>query len=589
MMRNELVGIATAAILLNWVLFLRKAELPAFNSQPLSPSAGGDQQVSPTDRYSTRIGRVCIEAAVNLLQVLEDQVTLFKSEPGFALHMYSPAIPRRCFVAGVVLSRVAAICDENDAVTCCEGLKKAETIMRDVETWLLEPSVKGGNAKERGFASRMGAPLQILIALRATLDQQRADFSASAGMKRTYDEMQEKDSQSVYLKTLEDLPVPFLSGKFFFGNLDASVKVLEHTALPTPSSLASEFQSVSASEEGGKYEPASASRKSAKKPKPLWTVRGETEGTGSVPKREKTDSSSPFSTQGNHAIQPRLPRPKKRNGVTRVAAIQAAVQSAFQSPSSGKPPPTPSTSTTTEMRPDHVRVYEPELQEPMSVDSMPNPHAAPTPHEGHQQSAYDPPPVIDHSSFNVSGQYSNQSLVSHYSSNAAPELPQGWSVIGSGVLENQDPQPTAVHYPSSISHMQPFPHNSENHMNNQALYTVDHATAYQAPMPMSYPQDNHHHHAVPNNNTYTATQGFWPATQSVHQPAFVQAIQGPPAAPSYQQHHQTTLPVPQSYQHQQQLSYAPVSGPSHPPAQASHQALYLHGLPHDYAYYPQQQ
>ena len=231
MMHNDLVATAALAILNNWVMFLRKAELPTAPAPNLTPGAATPptSESSFMDQQLKRVGRICIEAAGQLLRALRDQVALFQEDPGFSIHMYSPTTVRRCFAAGVVLSRVAAICDEGDVKACREGLVMAEELMKDMEKWLI---AHAGRDAEGG--SKEGSPLVILSLLRATVDFQTGNHHAKlrTGVKRSHTDMLDEPPESVNLKSLEALPVPFTDGKFFFCKLDGPMRAIAQTRQP---------------------------------------------------------------------------------------------------------------------------------------------------------------------------------------------------------------------------------------------------------------------------------------------------------------------------------------------------------------------
>jgi len=233
MMHNDLVETAALAILNNWVLFLRKAALPTsppLNSNPDSSTVlAPDSSVVDQPPQLKRVGRVCIEAAGQLLRTLRKQVALFKEDPAFSIYMYSPTTVRRCFAAGVVLSRVAAICDEADVKACREGLALAEELMGEMEAWLIAHA--GRDAEGSTGGDKGGSPLVILSLLRATVDFQTGNHHAKLrpGMKRSHADMLEEAPQGINLKSLETLPVPFTDGKFFFCKLDGPMRALAQT------------------------------------------------------------------------------------------------------------------------------------------------------------------------------------------------------------------------------------------------------------------------------------------------------------------------------------------------------------------------
>ena len=237
MMHNDLVETATLAILSNWVLFLRKAALPTapapnYNSKSEAPTVPTPESAAAVDQplQLKQVGRVCIEAAGQLLRTLQKQVALFKEDAGLSIYMYSPMIARRCFAAGVVLSRVAAICDESDVKACREGLVLAEELMKDMEQWLIAHS--GRDAEGTTGGSKGGSPRMVLSLLRATVDFQTGNQHATVriGVKRSHNDMIEGPPGSVNLKSLETLPVPFTDGKFFFCKLDGPMRALAQTA-----------------------------------------------------------------------------------------------------------------------------------------------------------------------------------------------------------------------------------------------------------------------------------------------------------------------------------------------------------------------
>ena len=238
-MHNDLVETAALAILSNWVLFLRKAALPTAPAPNPNPNPKSEAPTVPTPESTAavdqplqlkQVGRVCIEAAGQLLRTLQKQVALFKEDAGFSIYMYSPMIARRCFAAGVVLSRVAAICDETDVKACREGLVLAEDLMKDMEQWLITHS--GRDAEGSTGGSKGGSPRVVLSLLRATVDFQTGNQHATLriGVKRSHNDMLEGAPGSVNLKSLETLPVPFTDGKFFFCKLDGPMRALAQTA-----------------------------------------------------------------------------------------------------------------------------------------------------------------------------------------------------------------------------------------------------------------------------------------------------------------------------------------------------------------------
>ena len=310
MMHNDLVETAALAILSNWVLFLRKAALPtspALNSTAESTTIPTAEPAVAVDQplQLKEVGRVCIEAAGQLLRTLHEQVTLFKEEPGFSIYMYSPMTVRRCFAAAVVLSRVTAICDEGDLKACREGLVMAEDLMRDMEQWLIAHS--GRDAEGSAGGSKGGSPLVVLSLLRATVDFQTRNqhVTLRTGVKRSHTDMLEVP-QIINLKSLEKLPVPFTDGKFFFCKLDGPMRALAQTA---PQPVVPESSTEVDSNPSGSSRPSTGAKRfkflrRTHKPKPPLKIET---STSTSPTAVTPDRMTPHKPKEPPRLQPAVP------------------------------------------------------------------------------------------------------------------------------------------------------------------------------------------------------------------------------------------------------------------------------------------
>lgn len=310
MMHNDLVETAALAILSNWVLFLRKAALPtspALNSTAESTTIPTAEPAVAVDQplQLKEVGRVCIEAAGQLLRTLHEQVTLFKEEPGFSIYMYSPMTVRRCFAAAVVLSRVTAICDEGDLKACREGLVMAEDLMRDMEQWLIAHS--GRDAEGSAGGSKEGSPLVVLSLLRATVDFQTRNqhVTLRTGVKRSHTDMLEVP-QIINLKSLEKLPVPFTDGKFFFCKLDGPMRALAQTA---PQPVVPESSTEVDSNPSGSSRPSTGAKRfkflrRTHKPKPPLKIET---STSTSPTAVTPDRMTPHKPKEPPRLQPAVP------------------------------------------------------------------------------------------------------------------------------------------------------------------------------------------------------------------------------------------------------------------------------------------
>ena len=407
MMHNDLVETATLAILSNWVLFLRKAALPTSPAPNPNPYPKSDSATVPTPESAAsvdqplqlkQVGRVCIEAAGQLLRTLQKQVALFKEHAGFSIYMYSPMTARRCFAAGVVLSRVAAICDESDVKACREGLVLAEDLMKDMEQWLIAHS--GRDAEGYTGGSKVGSPWVVLSLLRATVDFQTGNQHAKIriGVKRSHNDMLEGPPASVNLKSLETLPVPFTDGKFYFCKLDGPMRALAQTVpqLVSVTESSTEVDSILS----GSSRPSTGER--AKKIKIIRRINK----NKSPLKIETSNSSSPSGmtpdrmTAHRRKEPPRLqpavpiqPCPPSHTPISSTPVVGPSSTTNTRFPNSNV---TPLQSTTTDAAP------APEQAQASTTKPVPTPsiqsfgtHPPPTQvHETNDVAQYDPPPTV---------------------------------------------------------------------------------------------------------------------------------------------------------------------------------------------------
>lgn len=400
MMHNDLVETAALAILSNWVLFLRKAALP---TSP-APNPKSDSATVPTPESAAhvdqplqlkQVGRVCIEAAGQLLRTLQKQVTLFKEDAGFSIYMYSPMTARRCFAAGVVLSRVAAICDEGDVKACREGLVLAEDLMKDMEQWLIVHS--GRDAEGCTGGSKVGSPWVVLSLLRATVDFQTGNQHAKLriGVKRSHNEMLEGPPGSVNLKSLETLPVPFTDGKFYFCKLDGPMRALAQT-VPQPVSVTESSTEVD-SILSGSSRPSTGER--VKKIKIIRRVNKnksplkiETSNSSS-PSSMTPDRMTPHRRKDPPRLQPAVPIQPCPPSHTPISSTgpSSATNARF---SNSNVTPLQSTTTDAPPAPDQAQASGPSATKPVPTQSF-GTHPPPTQvHETNDLAQYDPPPTV---------------------------------------------------------------------------------------------------------------------------------------------------------------------------------------------------
>ena len=555
MMHNDLVEAAALAILNNWVLFLRKAELPTSPSlNSTSESAAPPMpESSVVDQQLKRVGRICIEAAGQLLRALQNQVALFQEDPGFSIHMYSPTTVRRCFTAGVVLSRVAAICDESDVKACREGLVMAEELMRDMEKWLV--AHVGRDAEGSTGGSKEGSPLVILSLLRATVDFQTGNHHAKlrTGMKRSHTDMLEEIPESVNLKSLETLPVPFTDGKFFFCKLDGPMRALAQTRSPTV------LQPVQESSTEG--DPSSGTRPSTtEKPKKSKYTRRAPKTKVSL-KVETTSSASPVTITPDRMTPQRKDPPRPQPAVpiqpyprshTPVSSATSLVPNArFSSGNTGS---LPGTGTD----PDQLQAPGSSISKPVPTPSIPSVSTQAQVHETNNVARYDPQPVVP---------------VPQIIRRPAPhpiQQPATWHQPAS-----YDQSSVPVHYPPPTPQVASFGymHPSEVPINNVPQYETIQIpySSYSVPPQPSQPQSTPMHPMHQDSAASWTISGSLPPPPAPP-PTFVQHPRPPSSAAPYSQS-ALPPPTPSTYQHVP-ASYPPMASPVNQSAPGTDQQFY---------------
>ena len=563
MMHNDLVETAALAILNNWVLFLRKAELPtspplnaASESAPLSTS-----DTSVVDQQLKRVGRICIEAAGQLLRTLRNQVTLFQRDSGFSIHMYSPTTVRRCFAAGVVLSRVAAICDESDVKACREGLVMAEELMRDMEKWLITHA--GRDAEGSTGGSKDGSPLVTISLLRATVNFQTGNHYTKlrSGVKRSHTEMLEEVPENVNLKSLETLAVPFTDGKFFFCKLDGSMRTLAQTREPP---APQPVQESSVSTEG---DPSSSSRPSTgerirkvrvrRVPKvkvPHKPLKAESSASDDASPAARTpDRVAPQKQKDPPRFQPAVPiqpYPPSHNPGSSTAVVppSPALNPQF---SSGSAASLQSTSTSTDPPPEQVQAPAPGTSKPVSTPSIQVVGTHPPQAQVHETSdvpQYDPQPVVP-----------APPVIRRPAPPHPVQQPPTW-------LQS----PVSIQYPPPTPQMPGFGYNGVPQY--EAVQTIPYSS-YRVPAQPSQPQP------IPMHRMHQDSVVSWTMSGGLPPPppppsAFAQPLQSGHSnqAASYSQG-ALPPPTPSTYQHVPP-SYPQMAGPSNQSVPGTDQQFY---------------